>query len=192
MALPQSDRMSDGEVFSYARHQPEKKLLYQLVERHWPEFQSYLSESGRVLPRHVRREFDEYLECGRLENGFLRVRCEGCHLEHLVAFSCKRRGFCPSCGASRMVETAALLVDDVLPHKPIRQWVLSFPFPLRFLLANNPSVMTSVLNIVIRAISTHLIHKAGFKKTEAQTVAVTLIQRFGSVLNLNCDFQLNL
>ena len=83
MALPQSDRMSDGEVFSYARHQPEKKLLYQLVDRHWPEFQSYLSESGRVLPRHVRREFDEYLECGRLENGFLRVRCEGCHLERM-------------------------------------------------------------------------------------------------------------
>lgn len=180
--------MSDGEVFSYARHRPEQTLLYQLIERHWPEFQSYLSENGSVLPRHVRREFDEYLECGRLENGFLRVRCEGCHLEHLVAFSCKRRGFCPSCGASRMVETAALLVDDVLPHKPIRQWVLSFPFPIRFLLANNPSVMTSVLDIVIRAISTHLIHKAGFKKTEAQTGAVTLIQRFGSALNLNCHF----
>jgi ribosomal protein S27E len=28
-----------------------------------------------------------------LEHGFLRVRCEGCRHENLVAFSCKRRGY---------------------------------------------------------------------------------------------------
>lgn len=42
-----------------------------------------------------------------------------CHAEHLVAFSCKRRGFSPSFGARRMEESAALLVDEVLPHEPI-------------------------------------------------------------------------
>ena len=51
-----------------------------------------------------------------------------------------------------MVETAALLVDDVLPHKPIRQWVLSFPYPLRFLLTNCPQVVSSLLNILNRVI----------------------------------------
>jgi ribosomal protein S27E len=183
-----SDRMSGGEVFAYIRHKPEQTLLYQLIERHWPEFQSHLSEVGSYLPRHVAREFDEYLDCGRLERGFLRVRCEDCHQEHLVAFSCKRRGFCPSCGARRMAETAALLVDDVLPYKPIRQWVLSFPYPLRFLLANSPQVMSKVLAIVNRVISTHLIKKAGSNKAQAQTGAVTLIQRFGSALNLNLHF----
>ena len=89
-----------------------------------------------------------------------------------------------------MVETAALLVDDVLPHKPIRQWVLSFPYPLRFLLANSPQVVSSMLGIVNRAISTHLIKKAGFNKTQAHTGAVTLIQRFGSALNLNVHFHM--
>jgi len=59
---------------------------------------------------------------------FSRVRCETCHEERLVAFSCKRRGFCPSCGARRMAESSALLVDEVFPHQPVRQWVLSFPF----------------------------------------------------------------
>ena len=182
------DRMSGGEVFAYDRHRPEQTLLYQLIERHWPEFQSHLRETGSFLPRHVTREFEEYLACGRLEHGFLRVRCEGCHHEHLVAFSCKRRGFCPSCGARRMAETAALLVDDVLPHKLIRQWVLSFPYPLRFLLASNPQVVTNVLGIVNRVISTYLIKKAGFKKAAAHTGEVTLIQRFGSALNLNLHF----
>jgi ribosomal protein S27E len=180
--------MSGGEVFAYVRHKPEQTLLYQLIERYWPEFQSQLSESCSYLPCHVIREFDEYLDCGRLEHGFLRVRCEDCHHEHLVAFSCKRRGFCPSCGARRMAETAALLVDDVLPHKPIRQWVFSFPYPLRFLLASNPQVVTKVLGIVNRVISTHLIKKAGFNKTTAYAGAVTLIQRFGSALNLNLHF----
>jgi len=79
-----------------------------------------LSREGRVLPDYVQREFEDYLKCGRLEHGFLRVRCETCHEERLVAFSCKRRGFCPSCGARRMAESSALLVDEVLPHEPIR------------------------------------------------------------------------
>ncbi len=84
-----------------------------------------------------------------------------------------------------MAVTTALLMDDVLPHKPIQQWVLSFPYPLRFLLANNPQVMGKVLGIVNRAISRHLIKKAGFKRSTAKTGAVTLIQRFGSALNLD-------
>jgi len=60
---------------------------------------------GTALPGYVEQEFDEYLECGRLD-GFLRVRCDSCHAERLVAFSCKRRGFCPGCGAKRMAESA--------------------------------------------------------------------------------------
>ncbi|MDB3935740.1 transposase [Granulosicoccus sp.] len=52
----------------------------------------------------------------------------------------------------------------------------------------HPQAMGKVLAIVNRAISTYLINKAGFKVTEAHTGAVTLIQRFGSALNLNLHF----
>ncbi|MBV7619330.1 transposase zinc-binding domain-containing protein, partial [Escherichia coli] len=110
----------------YQRHRPEQTLLYRIVEEYYPTFAAHLAAQGRELPGYVQREFDDYLKCGRLEHGFLRVRCESCHAEHLVAFSCKRRGFCPSCGARRMAESAALLVDEVLPVQPMRQWVLSF------------------------------------------------------------------
>jgi len=78
----------------------------------------------------------------------------------------------------------------VRPHQPMRQWVLSVPFPLRFLFAGNPKVMTRVLAIVYRTIATHLAHKAGFTKPSAKTGAVTLIQRFGSALNLNIHFHM--
>jgi ribosomal protein S27E len=163
----------------HERHKPETTLLYQIVEEYWPSFQTELDRQGKSLPHFVANEFDEYLKCGKLEHGFLRVHCSSCRDEKLVAFSCKKRGICPSCGARRMADSAALLVDDVLPHQPIRQWVLSFPFQLRFLLANNPQVMGKVLGIVTRAISTHLIKKAGYKKSTTKTGSVTLIQRFG-------------
>jgi hypothetical protein len=88
-----------------------------------------------------------------------------------------------------MAETAVLLVDNVLPQ-PVRQWVLSLPFALRYLLATRPEVVTQVLGIVYRAISSHLIRKAGLTRATAVTGAVTLIQRFGSALNLNVHFHL--
>ena len=68
--------------------------------------------------------------------------------------------------------------------------MLSFPFQLRFLFASNPAVMGQVLRIVYRVIATHLIKKAGFRHKTAKTGAVTLIQRFGSALNLNVHFHM--
>ena len=174
----------------YTRHRPECTLLYQLVQEYYPELKVQLAAQGTALPGYVEREFEDYLKCGRLEHCFLRVRCDRCHAEHLVAFSCKRRGFCPSCGARRMAESAALLVDEVFPEQPVRQWVLSVPYPLRFLFASRPAVMGQVLGIVYRCIATHLIKKAGFSRKTAQAGAVTLIQRFGSALNLNIHFHM--
>jgi hypothetical protein len=89
-----------------------------------------------------------------------------------------------------MAESAALLADDVFPDVPLRQWVISFPFPLRYLFAAHPQAMGKVLGIVYRAISTHLIHKAGLNLKIGATGAVTLIQRFGSALNLNIHFHI--
>jgi len=152
--------------YRYQRHQPAKTLFYQLVSSYYPAFTEYLAREGKVLPGYVRREFEAYLKCGRLEHGFLWVRCENCHEERLVVFSCKRRGLCPSCGARRMAERAALLVDEVFPRQPVRQllpWmacsramqeqlsrVLSFPFQLHFLFASRPVITSQVLGIVHR------------------------------------------
>ncbi len=51
-----------------------------------------------------------------------------------------------------------------------------------------PAVMGKVLGIVYRAIATHQVRKAGYTHRTASTGAVTLIQRFGSALNLNVHF----
>ena len=186
MAQVHAGRDADGpSARRYERHRPEHTLLYRLVEQYYPEFAETMAAEGKGLPTYVAREFEDYLKCGRLKHGFLRVRCEDCHAERLVAFSCKRRGFCPSYGARRMAESAALLVDDILPPLPMRQWVVTFPHALRFLFANRPDLMGLVLGVVYRTRAAHQVYKAGLRQREACTGAVTLIQRFGSVLNLN-------
>lgn len=175
--------------YTYARHKPEETTLYKIIQNNWLSFQEQVErDTGYPLPDFVVKEFEEYLRCGILAHGFLRAQCESCKFEHLVAFSCKRRGFCPSCGARRMSETAVHLVDSVLPAQPIRQWVLSFPFQIRLCLAVRPKIMARALEITHSVISQHYRKKAGLPKSKAKSGAVTLIQRFGGSLNLNVHF----
>jgi hypothetical protein len=117
--------------FEYRRREPETTVLYRVVQRNLETFPASAREQGRLVPRFVERELRAYLECGLLCRGFLRVRCDACSRERLVAFCCKTRSLCPSCGARSMSDTAAHLVDRVFPEAPVRQYVLSLPFTLR-------------------------------------------------------------
>lgn len=173
-------------IFGYRRHRPEETPLYPIIESALATLHDRMAERASSLPGFVSREFEDYLRCGRLEHGFVRVKCDGCRHELLVGFSCKRRGFCPSCGTSRMAESAAHLIDHVLPKVPIRQWVVSFPWPLRMLFAARPEALSRCLAVITRAIQTDLTQRAGLKVSSgARTGVVTVIQRFGSALNLN-------
>ncbi len=130
------------------------------------------------------------MRCGVLAHGFLRLHCDDCGHDRLVAFSCKRRGFCPSCGGRRMADTAAHLVDRVLPQVPIRQWVLTLPYPLRYRCAYDASLTSAVLRSFIRALFAELRRRSrrAWGLRAEQCGAVTFIQRFGSALNLNVHF----
>ena len=99
------------------------------------------------------------------------MRLGHCGHDKLVAFSCKRRGFCRSCGVRPMAQTAAHLVEQVIPHVPVRQWVLSLPIPLRMLLAAQPHLVTPVLQVVHRLITRSLLDQVGVKPDEAESGA---------------------
>jgi len=60
---------------TYARHVSERRLLYALVQAHYPDFIARLTAEDRSLPEYVREEFEAFLRCGVLENGFLRAVC---------------------------------------------------------------------------------------------------------------------
>ena len=175
----------------YRRREPDRTLLHATVRAHLRTFLAEIEQrgDGAGLPGFVITEFERYLECGILANGFARVRCASCGDELLVAFSCKGRGFCPSCTTRRMQGTATSLVDRVLPHVPMRQWVLSLPRWARFLLARDPLLITRTLDLALRAIFTFqrwLARRAG--ASMPRTGAVTFVQRFGGALNLNVHF----
>jgi hypothetical protein len=59
------------------------------------------------VPGYVEDELRGYLECGILCCGFARAQCAGCGAGFVVAFTCKRRGVCPSCNGRHMAQTAA-------------------------------------------------------------------------------------
>jgi hypothetical protein len=106
--------------------------------------------------RFVEQELRTFLRCGVLAHGFLRLHCDDCGHDRPVAFSCKHRGFCPACGGRRMAYTAAHLVDRVLPELPIRQWVLTLPYPLRYRCAYDARLTSAVLRAFIRALFAEL------------------------------------
>ena len=74
-----------------------------------------------------------------------------------------------------MAETAAHLVDHVIPRVPVRQWVLSFPMPLRLLFPTHPGLLAPVLQIVHRLVATFRIQQAGLQRTEAHTGSFVIL-----------------
>ena len=169
----------------YVRRQPELTAQHQIVREHWPAFERFVrgANEGRGLPAFVGKAFRAYVDCGQLSRGFIRVRCDGCGNDQFVAFSCKRRGICPSCDGKRMTEGAAHLVDSVLPPVAYRQWVLTVPFGLRYLLAWNSELRTAVLNAFLRAVESF--YRRGAKLdgyANGHCGAISVLQRFDSSL----------
>jgi len=170
----------------YRPRNPEENPIYGIVAGHLETFLPRQRERERHVPAFVEREFREFLNCGVLTRGFLRVHCRDCGLDRLVPYSCKKRCVCSSCGGRRMADTAAHLVDRVFPRVPVRQWVLSLPYTLRYRLAYDTSLMTAVLAVFTRTVFAFLRERGRDFGAERkpQSGAVTFIQRFGSALNL--------
>ena len=181
---------ADSATAGYRPRSPEQTLLHRIVGEQLESFLARARETGQPAPRFIEQELRAYLRCGVLAHGFLRLHCDACKFDRLVPFSCKRRGFCPSCGGRRMAETAAHLVDCVLPEVPIRQWVLTLPYPLRYRCAYNARLTSQVLRAFLRALFAELRRRARnhWGMARGQCGAVTFIQRFGSALNLNVHF----
>jgi len=115
----------------------------------------------RPVPAYVEDELRGYLQCGLLCFGFVRARCTGCGQGFVVAFSCKGRGVCPSCNGRHMAQTAAHLVDHVVPPVPVRQWVISVPKRLRGMLADRPPAVAALTKIFLDEIERLLCAAAG-------------------------------
>src|SRR5262245_51483233 len=182
-------------VATYAPRDPSGTVLYHVIAEHLETFLASLADDPEAtgLPAYVQREFYDYLRCGILAHGFLRLGCDTCHHELLVPFSCKRCGFCPSCAGRRMAQMAAHLVEQVLPWVPTRQWVVSVPVPLRYWMAGSQDLTAKVHTIIRTTIGQYYVNQAitqGHERAHVHPGSVTFIQRFGSALNLHLHFHI--
>ncbi|HEX7480616.1 MAG TPA: transposase zinc-binding domain-containing protein [Polyangiales bacterium] len=176
----------------YARRRPELTTLHRTLSAHWPAFVEQAEEAGG-LPSFVLREVQDYLRCGLPEHGCALLVCLDCGKSLLVAFSCKHRGFCPSCCGRRMSDASLHLTERVLPEVPLRHWVCSLPFQLRHLLGYDRELCAAVLNAFVKELSRSYRRRAkqvhGLSSIAlAQTGAVTVVQRTDSALRLSVHF----
>ena len=174
----------------YERRRPEKTPLHKIVSDNLVSWLEWRDQAERPVPGYVEEEFRAYLECGILCFGFGRALCTGCGQGFVIAFSCKGRGVCPSCNGRHMAQTAAHLVDRVIPPVPVRQWVISVPKRLRCFLADRPETVAALTKIFLAEIERLLCAAAGATPAantptaaRPRLGAVSFLHRFGSALN---------
>jgi hypothetical protein len=110
------------------RH-PERTVLYRVLFHDFDRFLTayesrFEKEYGHFRPV-VKEVAERYLDCGNPRYGFARIRCPGCYGKHLLTFSCKTRGFCPSCHAKHREEWGQWVREALLLDVPHRQVVLT-------------------------------------------------------------------
>jgi ribosomal protein S27E len=156
------------------------------VDTHYEEFK-------RVYPRRYRKDFgywrpviddvvDKFLRCGDPEHGFARVRCTDCEHERFVAFSCKRRGFCPSCHQKRTLNVVNHLMDHVYEEVPHRQFVFTIPKRFRLYFRYNRDLLSELARCAWRTIQDVYDFFLDGNKNPG---AVASIQTFGSLMLWN-------
>jgi hypothetical protein len=183
--VPVAFAVRSPEPFVYARRHPERTSLYEVVRDNLETLYGAIADGAldMRLAKHQKQELEAYLDCGLLCRGFARLRCGACKESRLVAFSCKGRGFCPSCLGRRMCATAANLVERVLPEVALRQWVLTFPFSWRRRLAQDGALFGALTRIFVATVERFYAARSLHRR--AKTGAVVAVQRTSSDMRLN-------
>lgn len=102
-----------------------------------------------------------FSDCGDLNRGFARVVCDACQSEYLLAFSCARRGFCPSCAAKRAAIFGAFLREEVLEDVGHCMWTLTLPKLLRPFFLHRRQLLGPLCRAVWETVAELVVEAAG-------------------------------
>jgi len=175
------------DVDVYQPRNPKASAYYRCVEDHFEQLEAvwddrYQSRFGYWRP-YVTDVIQRYLDCGDLHFGFARVKCEDCGHEFLLAFSCKRRHFCPSCHQKRVVEFGEWLCTEVLKYVPHRQWVFSIPKRLRIYFMFDRKLLTKLSRCAWKVLNLYLTQAVPYD--DAKAGAAVAVQSFGDFQNFH-------
>ena len=171
----------------YQPRKPQTSQYYQCVEDNFETLEQIyderFSKQYGFFRSYVRQVIYRYLDCGILHNGFARVRCGDCGHEYLLAFSCKRRHFCPSCHQKRVVEFGQWLCEEILKAVPHRHFVFSIPKILRRYFLYDRSLLSDLSRCGWESLK--VFFQASVPEDDAVPGAVVAIQSFGDFLGFN-------
>ena len=166
---------------AYQPRRPRETPLYRLVEDHFETLvrvheEEFQPRYGRL--RHAaRRAVEKFLDCGLLERGFARVRCDRCRAEFLVAPSCKARFLCPSCHAKRLEIWSDWLQHELLYAVPHRQYVFTVPKRLRPFFLYDRRLLGELSRVAYRTLRDFM--RTTLRETDVVPGVVASIQSFG-------------
>jgi hypothetical protein len=156
--------------------------LYERVKGSWEErFERKYGFRRGLADEAVAR----YLDCGVWDNGFARVKCRRCPQEFLVAFSCKGRGLCPSCGAKRAAELGAFLIDEVVEDVGHAQWVFTIPKMLRLYFLHHRELLGELMRAAAETAKELLAGAAAGEEQGLRVGIVAVVQTFGDRANFH-------
>jgi ribosomal protein S27E len=114
----------------YRQRHSERTVFYRVLFHYFDEFVAefenrFEREYGYFRPV-IQELVEKYLDCGNPKCGFARIRCPDCGTERLLTFSCKTRGFCPSCHAKHREEWGEWMREKLLLSELERMDYLEF------------------------------------------------------------------
>jgi len=171
----------------YQPRRPRASPLWRCLHENFAAFlteyeQRHRPRCGELRPI-IREVLEKFLDCGDLHQGFARVRCPTCRLEYLLAFSCKTRGFCPSCQQRRTVQTAQVLVEDVFATVPHCHYVLSLPVAVRCFFQRDRSLLTDLCRLANESLREWM--QTALDRTSGAPGVVLTLHTFGDYLNFH-------
>ena len=168
----------------YRTRRPERSpfyaVLYQFFDRFSREYEQRFERTFGPLRGIVPKTVERFFGCGLPEGGFARIRCDICGNEYLVAFSCKQRGFCPSCCAKRAALWVEFVRERVIRPVPHRHLVFALPKVLRPAFRYRRRLLPKLALCAWKALSSFLREDTG---GNALPAAIVSIQTAGEFLN---------
>jgi hypothetical protein len=168
----------------YRPRHPERTVLYRVLfhyfDRFLAEYESRFEKEYGFLRPIIKEVVERYLDCGNPRCGFARIRCPDCQAEHLPMFSCRTRGFCPSCHVRRLEEWGEWMHEELLLNISHRQIVFTIPRMLRIFFKYNRRLLGELCRCALRSLTRYFEVTAG---NELMPGVIAAIQTFGDRIN---------
>ena len=158
------------------------RVIFHYFDRFLAEYESRFEKEYGFLRPIIKDVVERYLDCGNPRCGFARIRCPDCGEERLLYFSCRTRGFCPSCHAKRIEEWAEWMRKELLLDVPHRQVVFTIPKMLRVFFKYKRRLLGELCRAAVLALIKYFQATTG---TELSPGVVAAVQTFGQKINFH-------